>query len=104
MNAIPSHGMRVRRERPDLERLRRVRAHAADDPRLEHEDDDRRLEPRVQPDDLARLHEQARLLERLADGRLGDRLVDLEEAAGLRPRAVARARSRAGGGPPRRRR
>ena len=36
-------------------------------------DDDRRLEPRVQPDDLARLDEQAGLLERLADRRLGRR-------------------------------
>ena len=61
---------------------------AADDPRLERDRHDGRLEPRVQPDDLARLDEQAGLLPGLADGRLVDGLVDLEEAAGLRPRAL----------------
>ena len=50
---------------------------------------DGRLEPRVQADDLARLDEQPGLLQRLADRRLVDRLVDLEEAARLRPCAAA---------------
>ena len=54
------------RERPDLERLGRRPGLAADDARLERDHDHRRLEPRVEPDDLARLDEQARLLERLA--------------------------------------
>ena len=56
----PAHGMRVRREGHDLERLGRRRRGAADDPRLEHDRHDRRLEPRVQPDDLARLDDAAR--------------------------------------------
>ena len=58
---------------------------AADDPCLEGDGHDGRLEPRVEPDDLARLDEQAGLFVRLADRRLVDGLVDLEEAAGLRP-------------------
>ena len=62
----------------------------ADDPRLERDRHDGRLEPRVQPDDLARLDEQPGLLPGLADGRLVDRLVDLEEAARLGPRAATR--------------
>ena len=77
---------------------------AADDPRLEGEHDDRRLETRVEPDDLARLDDQPGLLERLADRRLADGLVDLEEAARLGPPAPARIDARAGAGRSRRRR
>src|SRR4029077_3756937 len=79
-----------RPERPDLEGLGVQTRRAADDLRLEREDDDRRLEPRVQPDDLTRRHAEAGLLERLPDRRLADGLVDLEEAAGLGPPALAR--------------
>ena len=89
LKAIPDHGIVLRRERHDLGRLGGRRGRPADDPRLERDGHDARLEPRVEPDDLARLDEQAGLLERLADGRLVDRLVDLEEAARLRPRALA---------------
>ena len=60
----------------------------ADDPGLEGENDDRRLEPRIEPDDLAWLDDQAGLLERLADRRFRDGLVDFEEAAGLGPPAT----------------
>ena len=51
----------------DLGRLGRRRRRAADDPRLEGDRHDRRLEPRVEPDDLARLDEQPGLLPGLAD-------------------------------------
>ena len=57
--------------------------------RLEGDRHDAGLEARVEPDDLARLDEQAGLLPGLADRRLVDRLVDLEEAARLRPGALA---------------
>ena len=77
------------REGDDLGRLGRRGRCAADDPGLERDGHDGRLEPRVEPDDLARLDEEPGLLVRLADRRLVDGLVDLEEAAGLRPRALA---------------
>src|SRR5213078_4174739 len=48
-----------------------------------------RLEPRVQPHDLAQLDDEARLLQRFTNARLAHRLVDLEEAARLGPAAVA---------------
>jgi CPA2 family monovalent cation:H+ antiporter-2 len=53
----PVPRQRVGGERPDLERLRRLARRPADDPRLEHQHDHRRLEPRVQPHDLARRDE-----------------------------------------------
>ena len=80
-----SSGANVR----DLERLRGRGRGPADDPGLERDRHDGRLEARVQPDDLARLDEQARLLPGLADRRLVDGLVDLEEAARLGPRPAA---------------
>ena len=87
---MPGQGMRLGGEGLDLERLGRRDAARRRRSAPRTRCDDRRLQPRVQPDDLARLDEQAGLLERLADRRLVDGLVDLEEAAGLRPPAEAR--------------
>ena len=50
------------------------------------------FEPRVEPDDLARLDDQAGLLERLADGRLGHRLVDYRESRPAAPTRRGRVR------------
>src|SRR3954471_22220545 len=73
----------VRCERGDLRRLGRGGSRPADDPRLERDRHDGRLEPGVQPDDLARIDDQSGLLERLPDRRLLDGLVHLEDPAGL---------------------
>src|SRR4051812_24161858 len=75
----------IGRERRDLEGLRVQPRRAAENASLERDDDDGGLEPGVETDDLARLHDVAGLLERLANRSLGHRLVDLEETAGLRP-------------------
>src|SRR4051794_13726507 len=81
----PGPGDPIRRERRDLEGLGVQSRRAAEDASLERDDDDGGLEPGVETDDLARLHDEARLLERLANRSLRHRLVDLEEAARLRP-------------------
>src|SRR5436309_10137563 len=81
---------RRRLERADLERLSARSGLAADDAGLERDHDDGRLQARVETDDLARLDDQARLLERLADRALGDGFIDLQKAARLGPRAEAR--------------
>src|SRR5262245_40116153 len=85
----PAPGDGLGPERLDLERLWVQPIFAPDDAGLERDHDDRRLEPRVQPDDLAGLDDQAGLLEGLADRRFGHGLVDLEEAARLGPPALA---------------
>ena len=90
LNAMPCHGIASGRK-AWISRASGFRRYSPlIDLRLERDHDDRRLEPRVEPDDLARLDDEARLLERLADGRLGHGLVDLEEAARLGPPALAR--------------
>src|SRR5439155_21449511 len=85
----PRPGDRLGQEGADLERLRVQPRGSTHDAGLEGEDDDRVLEARIAPDDLAWLDDERRLLERLADGRLADRPIDLQEAAGLGPPAVA---------------
>ena len=80
----------MRLERRDLERFGVEPCLATDDARLEREHHDRCLEARIEAQDLARLDQQARFLVRLADRGLVDRLVDLEEAARLRPRSAPR--------------
>ena len=101
----PAHGMASGAKACDLERLRAsVRASPPDDPRLEGEHDDRRLQPRVQPDDLARLDDRPGLLERLADRRLGRPSRRPRGSRPAGPTSRGPARSRAGAGPPRRRR
>ena len=90
LKAIPAHGIVLGREGDDLGRLGRRGAVPPTIRASKAMVTTRRLEPRVEADDLARLDEQAGLLPGLADGRLVDRLVDLEEAARLGPRALAR--------------
>ena len=96
LKAISAHGMASGAKATTSVASGVGAAVAADDPRLERDRHDRRLEPRVEPDDLARLDEQAGLLPGLADGRLVDGLVDLEEAARLRPDAAAGLDARGG--------
>ena len=73
----------------DLARLGRRGRCPADDPSLEGDGHHGSLESGVEADDLARLDEEAGFLPGLADGGLVDGLVDFEEAAGLRPCALA---------------
>src|SRR4051794_10056027 len=80
----------VGRPRANLETFRRRARLAAHDPRFPRQHDDRGLRAAVDADDLGRLDDQAGLLERLAHRTLLCRLVDLEKAAGLRPRTVSR--------------
>src|SRR5439155_6916708 len=77
------------REGRDLDRFRVGPEGAADYEGLECDHDDRGLQAGVEADDLARANLETGLLERLPDRALGDRLVDLEEAAWLRPAPVA---------------
>src|SRR2546428_43730 len=63
------------REGRDLDRLWVRPEGAADDERLERNHDHRRLQARVEADDLARADLEAGLLERFAYRALGDRLV-----------------------------
>src|SRR3954453_7412197 len=81
---------RLGREGPDLERLGIQPRRPADHARLERENDDRGLEARIQAHDLARLDDQSGFLERLANRRFADRLVDLAETPGLSPPAATR--------------
>ena len=85
-NAIPDHGMASGAKVPISSASGVGAAVPPTILRLERDRHDGRLQARVEPDDLARLDEQSGLLPGLADGRLVDGLVDLEEAAGLRPR------------------
>src|SRR6266508_5984342 len=82
------------RERGDLDRLRIGSEASAHHVSLERDHDDRGLQARIEPDDLAGLNVQAGLLQRLADGALCDRLVDLQEAAGRSEEHTSELQSR----------
>ena len=90
MKPIPAHGIASGANARTSVASGVGAGHTADDPRLEDGDHDDGLEPRVEPDELGRLDDEAGLLEGLADRRFVDGLVDLEEAARLGPGADRR--------------
>ena len=83
-------GDRLGAERADVECLGRERRCAAHDPRFERDNHDGCLRPRVEAHDLARLDQQACLLQAFPDRPLVDGLVDLHEATRLRPHPPGR--------------
>ena len=88
-NARPDHGMSSGAKVRISSASRGRRGDPAHDPGLERERHDGRFEAGVEPDDLARLDQQPGLLPGLPDRGLVDGLVDLEEAARLRPLAAS---------------